>query len=94
MKLADLYETDTHYFLVLQLITGGELFDRIVELVHYSEKDASEIVKKIVLGIQHLHEKNVVHRDLKVFFPSSSFPSNHFFELILFFLARKSFVVF
>lgn len=67
VKLFDLYETDTEYFLVLQLITGGELFDRIVELVHYSEKDASEIVKKIVLGIQHLHQKQIVHRDLKVF---------------------------
>ena len=68
VKLADLYETETEYFLVLQLITGGELFDRIVELVHYSEKDASEIVKKIILGVQHLHSKQVVHRDLKVFF--------------------------
>jgi len=65
VKLADLYETETEYFLVLQLITGGELFDRIVELVHYSEKDASEIVKKIILGVQHLHSKQVVHRDLK-----------------------------
>jgi len=36
VKLFDLFETDTEYFLVLQLITGGELFDRIVELVHYS----------------------------------------------------------
>jgi len=65
VKLFDLFETETEYFLVLQLITGGELFDRIVELVHYSEKDASEIVKKIVLGIQHLHHKQIVHRDLK-----------------------------
>jgi len=65
VKLYDLYETETEYFLVLQLITGGELFDRIVELVHYSEKDASEIVKKIVLGVQHLHSKKIVHRDLK-----------------------------
>jgi len=65
VKLFDLYETSTEYFLVLQLITGGELFDRIVELVHYSEKDASEIVKKIVLGVHHLHSKQIVHRDLK-----------------------------
>eukprot|EP00009_Paramoeba_aestuarina_P005960 CAMPEP_0201508350 /NCGR_PEP_ID=MMETSP0161_2-20130828/1746_1 /ASSEMBLY_ACC=CAM_ASM_000251 /TAXON_ID=180227 /ORGANISM="Neoparamoeba aestuarina, Strain SoJaBio B1-5/56/2" /LENGTH=362 /DNA_ID=CAMNT_0047902989 /DNA_START=98 /DNA_END=1186 /DNA_ORIENTATION=- len=65
VKLTDIYETKTHYYLVLQLITGGELFDRIVELVHYSEKDASEIVKKIVLGVQHLHTKSIVHRDLK-----------------------------
>jgi calcium/calmodulin-dependent protein kinase I len=65
VNLFDLYETETEYFLVLQLITGGELFDRIVELVHYSEKDASEIVKKIVLGVQHLHSKQIVHRDLK-----------------------------
>mmetsp|Transcript_22317 Transcript_22317/g.62670 ORF Transcript_22317/g.62670 Transcript_22317/m.62670 type:complete len:373 (+) Transcript_22317:95-1213(+) len=65
VKLADIYETDTQYSLVLQLITGGELFDRIVELVHYSEKDASEIVKKILLGVEHLHHRQVVHRDLK-----------------------------
>jgi len=65
VKLYDLFETEDKYFLVLQLITGGELFDRIVELIHYSEKDASEIVKKIVMGVQHLHSKQVVHRDLK-----------------------------
>jgi len=47
-------------------ITGGELFDRIIELHHYSEKDASKVIRETLLGIQHMHQKGIAHRDLKV----------------------------
>jgi serine/threonine protein kinase len=48
-------------------VTGGELFDRIVERGSYTEKDASDALKCILEACAYLHEElGVVHRDLKV----------------------------
>lgn len=65
VNLREIYETSETYYLVLECITGGELFDKIVELTHYSERQASKIMQQIFEGIAHLHSKRVVHRDLK-----------------------------
>jgi len=65
VNLKEYFETDSTYYLVMEKITGGELFDKIVELTSYSEKDASNITKQILEGVQHLHEKRIIHRDLK-----------------------------
>jgi len=46
-------------------VTGGELFDKIVELGSYSEKDAANLVAKMVSAIDYLHELGIAHRDLK-----------------------------
>lgn len=46
-------------------ITGGELFDRIIELQRYSEKEASHVMRQALSGLKHMHDKNLVHRDLK-----------------------------
>ena len=62
------YETYIDYkyiHIVMQLCTGGELFDRIVKLEKFSEKDAAELMSKILSAVQHLHEHNICHRDLK-----------------------------
>jgi serine/threonine protein kinase len=47
-------------------VTGGELFDKIVELEYYSEKDAAGLTQQIVSIVNYLHSKDIVHRDLKV----------------------------
>mmetsp|Transcript_7682 Transcript_7682/g.11629 ORF Transcript_7682/g.11629 Transcript_7682/m.11629 type:complete len:354 (+) Transcript_7682:922-1983(+) len=65
VNLRSVYETPDQYKLVLERITGGELFDKIVEIVHYSEADAAALISQILEGVQHLHSKNIVHRDLK-----------------------------
>ena len=46
-------------------VTGGELFDRIVEKGSYSEKDAADLIKQVLSAVAYMHEEGVVHRDLK-----------------------------
>ena len=81
VRLVDLFETSTHIYMVLELyapqarpsgahssvrLTGGELFDRIVEIQNYAEKDAARICEELLSAVNHLHERDIVHRDLKV----------------------------
>jgi calcium/calmodulin-dependent protein kinase I len=65
VALRDLFETDKKLYLVMELVTGGELFDKIVEKGQYTEKDAATIVRKMLSAIKYLHSKGISHRDLK-----------------------------
>ncbi|XP_074834676.1 calcium/calmodulin-dependent protein kinase type IV-like isoform X2 [Carettochelys insculpta] len=65
IKLKEIFETPSEIALILELVTGGELFDRIVERGFYSERDAAHVVKQILEAVSYLHENGVVHRDLK-----------------------------
>ena len=44
---------------------GGELFDRLIKVKKFNEKNASEIVEQVLLGLNHLHRRKMAHRDLK-----------------------------
>jgi len=65
IALKEIIDTKSWLFIITELVTGGELFDKIVELGSYSEKDAAILVCKMVSAIQYLHNINIVHRDLK-----------------------------
>jgi len=65
VKLEEMYETSKKIYLIIELLTGGELFDRIVAKGSYSEKEASEVIASIASAIQYLHSIGIVHRDLK-----------------------------
>uniref|UniRef100_A0A8C6VYQ0 Calcium/calmodulin-dependent protein kinase IGb n=1 Tax=Nothobranchius furzeri TaxID=105023 RepID=A0A8C6VYQ0_NOTFU len=63
--MEDFYESRTHYYLIMHLVSGGELFDRILDRGVYSEKDASKVIQQILQAVSYLHQSGVVHRDLK-----------------------------
>ncbi|KAH3764166.1 protein serine/threonine kinase [Pelomyxa schiedti] len=65
ISLIDIAETHDKIHLVTDLVTGGELFERIVQKGNYSEEDAIILVRKIVDAVKYLHDNNIVHRDLK-----------------------------
>ena len=65
VKLIEIFDEETHIYLVLELLAGGELFDRIVEKESYSEKEASDTIRPIVDSIRYCHSMGIVHRDLK-----------------------------
>lgn len=65
LKLKEVYENEDIIALVMELVTGGELFYKIVEKGNYSEKDAANIVNQIIKGVAYLHDKGIAHRDLK-----------------------------
>jgi tRNA A-37 threonylcarbamoyl transferase component Bud32 len=65
IQLIDIFETANELFLVLELVSGGELFDQIVERGSYSESDAANLIRQVLEGIDYMHRHGVVHRDLK-----------------------------
>ncbi|CAD8176142.1 unnamed protein product [Paramecium octaurelia] len=72
VKLHELFQDAKSYYLVTEYLEGGELFQKITDMKHFSEKMAADIMKQILAGVVHCHEKKVVHRDLK--------PENIIFE--------------
>jgi len=65
VTLHELFDTPNHLHMIIDLLSGGELFDRIVEKGHFSEKNAANIIKQITNSLDYLHSNNIVHRDLK-----------------------------
>jgi len=65
IALKELFDTPDKLYLVMELVTGGELFDKIVEKGSYTEVEASALVRKICSAVEYLHNIDIVHRDLK-----------------------------
>uniref|UniRef100_A0A1L8DL44 Calcium/calmodulin-dependent protein kinase type 1 n=1 Tax=Nyssomyia neivai TaxID=330878 RepID=A0A1L8DL44_9DIPT len=65
VQLLETYEDKAKVYLVMELVTGGELFDRIVEKGSYTEKDASGLIRQVLEAVEYMHDQGVVHRDLK-----------------------------
>jgi len=66
VQLIDICDTKDILFIVMELMEGGELYDEIVKRKSFTEKDASFIMKQLLCALTYLHDKNIVHRDLKL----------------------------
>lgn len=65
LKLYEYFEDDVNFYVITELCTGGEMFDRIIEKEFYTEAEAAHAFKQFMLGINYCHTKGIVHRDLK-----------------------------
>uniref|UniRef100_A0AAQ5Z3C4 Protein kinase domain-containing protein n=1 Tax=Amphiprion ocellaris TaxID=80972 RepID=A0AAQ5Z3C4_AMPOC len=66
LQLVDVYETKKEYFLFLELATGREVFDWILDQGYYSERDTSNVVRQVLEAVAYLHSLHIVHRNLKL----------------------------
>jgi len=65
IQLFDVYEEPDNIYLVIELVTGGELFDHIIDKGNFSERDAANIIKQVIEAVAFMHDNGIAHRDLK-----------------------------
>lgn len=65
VELIDVIRTSHHIYLVLELLTGGEVFNRISSEGRFSEDVARTYFQQLVAGVKFCHGKGIAHRDLK-----------------------------
>jgi Protein kinase domain len=59
------YDQGDYYYLVLDLVSGGEMFDHLCNHGAYSEADAARMIREVASALAFLHGLNTVHGDLK-----------------------------
>eukprot|EP00521_Asterionellopsis_glacialis_P006056 CAMPEP_0195281222 /NCGR_PEP_ID=MMETSP0707-20130614/630_1 /TAXON_ID=33640 /ORGANISM="Asterionellopsis glacialis, Strain CCMP134" /LENGTH=825 /DNA_ID=CAMNT_0040340091 /DNA_START=188 /DNA_END=2665 /DNA_ORIENTATION=- len=64
-ELRENFDEDGYYYLVLDLVSGGEMFDHLVKLGAYSEADAARLIREVASALAFLHGIGVIHGDLK-----------------------------
>jgi len=65
LQLNEFYEEDEDFYLVFDKLKGGSLFEQIQKRGHFTEYEASEIIKNLAEALAFLHHKGIAHRDLK-----------------------------
>mmetsp|Transcript_4520 Transcript_4520/g.9083 ORF Transcript_4520/g.9083 Transcript_4520/m.9083 type:complete len:532 (-) Transcript_4520:16-1611(-) len=65
VRLYETFEDEKLVYLVLELCTGGELFDRIVAEEKFSEQAAAICVQQMLRAVNYMHQNYIMHRDLK-----------------------------
>lgn len=61
----DLIEDNDNYYIVSEVVKGGELFNRLTKLNSFTESQAADIISQIMLGLNYMHLQSITHRDLK-----------------------------
>jgi len=64
-RLIETFDTKNHLYIVLELLSGENLFENIVSQEHYTEDDAAMVVKQVARACEYMHPRGVIHRDLK-----------------------------
>mmetsp|Transcript_15064 Transcript_15064/g.40598 ORF Transcript_15064/g.40598 Transcript_15064/m.40598 type:complete len:937 (+) Transcript_15064:188-2998(+) len=65
VRMHNVYRTQSFVFLVMELVRGGELFDRIVQNRCLNEAEAKYVFRQLLEGVGYMHSRHVIHRDLK-----------------------------
>jgi len=65
VEYIEMFNRTDGYYVVLERINGGELFDKIIELQSYGETDAARVMFQALSALKHMHDLDYIHRDIK-----------------------------
>ncbi|XP_056275096.1 serine/threonine-protein kinase Chk2 isoform X2 [Pseudoliparis swirei] len=74
IRTEDFYQTEDNYYIVLELMEGGELFQRVKAQQQLNESIAKLYFYQMLKAVEYLHSKGIIHRDLK---PENILLSSH-----------------
>ncbi len=61
----EVLKSANHIYIIMELVVGGELFDKIVAEKRFDEATARKFFHQLIDGISYCHAHNIAHRDLK-----------------------------
>lgn len=65
VKFFGFFKDSNYYYIVMELASGGRLFDYIKSQKSFTEADAQHITQQLISAVRYCHEHEIVHRDLK-----------------------------
>ncbi|KAA6372428.1 MAG: putative serine/threonine-protein kinase MARK1, partial [Streblomastix strix] len=65
IELYEVYELEDKLCLVMELASGGEVFNKLADRGSYSERDASLLMLQLFQAVKYMHDRGIAHRDLK-----------------------------
>lgn len=58
-------EDNENYYIVSELLKGGELFKRLTTVSQFTEQQAADIIYQVMRGLNYMHKQSITHRDMK-----------------------------
>ena len=65
MRLFEVYESNNSIYVVVELLEGGQLYDKIKAKYAFTKKEILTVIKTLLMGLESMHALNIMHRDLK-----------------------------
>ena len=64
-RVFELLEDRRSYYVIMELVSGGNLLEKVIEMKTMTEPLAADVINQILLSLNYMHSKGITHRDLK-----------------------------